>query len=195
MRNVPKPVSQEQALERQLAINPDSVEGRELASFTKALDFTMRHEGGYVNHSKDPGGETKYGISKASYPNEDITNLTKERASEIYKQDYWDKVRASEMPPAIAMLAFDMAVNHGTGGAAKLIQKAVGAKADGIIGSKTLAKINQVYKQNPVSLIDSLVSTRREFYKNLKNYDTFGRGWEARAIASSEAAKDNIQGI
>jgi lysozyme family protein len=195
MRNVPKPVSQEQALERQLAINPDSVEGRELASFTKALDFTMKREGGLFDDTAKSGEYSKYGISKASYPSEDITNLTKERASEIYKQDYWDKVKASEMPPAIAMLAFDMAVNHGTGGAAKLLQRAVGAKADGIIGSKTLAKLNQVYKQNPVSLIDSIVDTRREFYKKLKGYDRFGRGWEARAIASSEAAKDNIQGI
>jgi lysozyme family protein len=178
--------------ERQMPVIPNSKEGLEMAAFQKSIDFTLKHEGGYVNHSKDPGGETKFGISKKAYPKEDIANLTKERATEIYKQDYWTPIKAAEMPEPIAMLAFDMAVNHGVGRAAKLLQQVVGAKADGHIGSKSLAKIKQVYNQNPMGLIDSLVEKRRAFYQSLKTYETFGRGWEARAIASSDAAKETI---
>jgi len=173
---------------------PNSPEGKNEAAFQKAYNFTMQHEGGYVNHAKDPGGETKYGITKASYPNEDIANLTKERAAELYKRDYWNRIKAADMPEPIAMLAFDMAVNHGVGGAAKMIQQVVGAKADGLVGSKTLAKIKQVYNQNPVALIDGIVEKRRQFFRSLSTYDTFGRGWDARAIATSSEAKSVFDG-
>lgn len=69
-------------------------------------------EGGYVNDLKDPGGETKYGIAKRSHPNEDIKNLTIDKAMEIYHQEYWTayNIEQYDMPYCIAVL--DSYVQH-----------------------------------------------------------------------------------
>lgn len=83
------------------------------ADFDKAFDFIMKWEGGYVNHPKDPGGETKFGISKKSYPNLDIKNLTLEQAKEIYRVDYWVASGADKMEWPMSLVVFDTAVNMG----------------------------------------------------------------------------------
>ena len=82
-------------------------------SWDKAIDFVLSMEGGYVNDPKDPGGETKYGISKRAYPNVDIAGLTESKAKEIYKKDYWDKCGCDGLPVGIDILVFDTAVNMG----------------------------------------------------------------------------------
>lgn len=82
-------------------------------SFEWAVKFVLDHEGGYVNDPSDPGGETKYGISKASYPNVDIANLTVDQAKAIYRRDYWKPVGAGAQPQDIALALFDFAVNAG----------------------------------------------------------------------------------
>lgn len=82
-------------------------------SFETAFSFTLGHEGGYVNDSHDPGGETKYGISKRSYPAVDIKSLTLEQAKAIYQRDYWQAASCERMPPKIAIAVFDSAVHHG----------------------------------------------------------------------------------
>jgi len=69
--------------------------------FNKAIKFILNAEGGYVNHPKAPGGETKYGISKKSYPNYDIKNLTEEEAITIYKRDFWDRFQLDSLPPHV----------------------------------------------------------------------------------------------
>ena len=55
-----------------------------MAEFKLAIPRVITNEGGYVNDPDDPGGETKYGISKRSYPALDIKNLTVEQATAIY---------------------------------------------------------------------------------------------------------------
>lgn len=82
-------------------------------SFDKIIDFVLKSEGGYVNNPNDPGGETKYGISKKAYPNLDIKNLTLEQAKDIYRKDYWDKVKGDSLPYPLDMCVMDMAVNAG----------------------------------------------------------------------------------
>jgi len=84
-----------------------------MAIFEQALDHVLRWEGGYVNDPRDPGGETKYGISKRAYPNEDIKAMTKERAGELYRKDYWIAAGCPELRPALALAVFDTAVNCG----------------------------------------------------------------------------------
>ena len=92
-------------------------------NFDKALEFTFRWEGGYVDDPDDPGGETKYGITKRTYPNEDIKNLTKERAKEIYKKDFWDAAGCQDLKWPVNCVVFDMAVNMGVGRAKKILSK------------------------------------------------------------------------
>lgn len=79
--------------------------------FPRAVAILIDIEGGYVNHPDDPGGETKYGISKRSYPNENIADLTVERASAIYRRDFWDKCGAAQYEWPLAYYVFDFAVN------------------------------------------------------------------------------------
>ena len=94
-----------------------------MSNFNKALEFVLRWEGGYVNDPKDPGGETKYGISKRAFPKEDIKNMTKERAAEIYQQHYWIPSGCERMELGMATAVFDSAVNCGVGRAKQWLAK------------------------------------------------------------------------
>ena len=106
-------------------------------------------EGGYVNHPNDPGGETNYGIAKRSHPDEDIKNLTEDRAIEIYKKTYWNPSKASSIPGEMRYTYFDMVVNMGQRRAVKILQEACNSKGcklvvDGLIGRKTLAASKKI---------------------------------------------------
>ncbi len=148
--------------------------------FEAAFQAVIGHEGGYVNDPRDPGGETKYGISKRAYPREDIRGMTLARAHEIYRRDYWDKLRADQLPPAVRFHAFDAAVNSGVRQATLWLQRAALVADDGIIGPITLAAV----AQHPERVIRRLNGQRLRFMTDLRNWDVFGRGW-ARRIAAN----------
>lgn len=116
--------------------------------------MVLELEGGYVNHPDDPGGETKYGISRRAYPSVDIKNLTEETAARIYKTDYWHPIASRVREPRLRLLAFDSAVNHGV--------------------PRTL-KWLKTY-----DTFDSFLANRIRFYAQLETFDTFGRGWMRR---------------
>ena len=80
-------------------------------NFDAAFKRLIGHEGGYVNHPSDPGGATNFGISKRSYPGEDIAGMTLERAKTIYKRDFWGPAACDALPDAVRFDVFDMAVN------------------------------------------------------------------------------------
>ncbi|HFE31995.1 MAG TPA: N-acetylmuramidase [Gammaproteobacteria bacterium] len=117
-----------------------------MADFNKAIGKTLAHEGGakFTDDPTDRGGATKFGISQRAYPNVDIRNLTEQQAREIYKRDYWDRIRGDEITSqAIAENIFDTAVNMGVRTASRLAQVALDIEpADGIIGSQSLKVIN-----------------------------------------------------
>ena len=117
--------------------------------FFEAIEIILKHEGGYVNDKDDPGGETKYGITKRFYPNIDIKYLTKKEAKQIYKDDYWDKNRVDELPEQLRYIFFDMCVNMGRGTAVKILQRSAvssGQKiaVDGGLGPMTLKAIQKI---------------------------------------------------
>lgn len=159
-----------------------------MSNFDEAIKTVLRHEGGYVNNPADPGGETKYGISKRSYPNLDIKNLTSERAAAIYKADWWDRFRYETIDDQrVATKIFDMSVNMGSKQAHKLLQRAVNAaggsiEVDGMIGPQTLAAVNAV----PACCVMSALKAEQAAYYRLiieKNsaLKTFEKGWMIRA--------------
>jgi lysozyme family protein len=117
--------------------------------FEKAITIVLKHEGGYVNDPNDLGGETKYGISKRSYPHLDIKNLTVEQAIEIYRRDWWDKYRYGDIKDQdVATKVFDLSVNMGPVTAHRLLQEALvflgyPVEIDGIIGPQTIAAANK----------------------------------------------------
>ena len=146
-----------------------------MTTFDQAFEIIIGHEGGYVNDPRDPGGETKYGVSKRAYPNEDIKNLTLDRAKLLYKRDYWDAVEAESIPGAARLMVFDCAVNTGVGMAKKLLQRAVGTKDDGIIGPKTRAAIS-----NTPDLAMKFAGFWLQYYTDLPGWPTYGKGWTRR---------------
>jgi lysozyme family protein len=109
------------------------------SDWDKAITFVLKMEGGYTLDPNDPGGETQFGISKKSYPNLDIKNLTIEHAREIYHRDFWAPCRCADLPAPLAIAVFDTAVNQGVTVAKRLLQIALDVTVDGIIGPKTLA--------------------------------------------------------
>ena len=115
-----------------------------LKTFDEIIEQVLEHEGGYVDDPTDSGGETKYGISKKAYPDEDIKELTVERAKELYKRDYWDRFKVDMLPDRIRHIYFDMCVNMGGGRATKILQEACNSKnsnkidVDGGIGKNTI---------------------------------------------------------
>jgi lysozyme family protein len=117
-----------------------------MASFDLAISKTLQHEGGdtFTNDTTDHGGATKYGISENAYPELDIRNLTEDQAREIYRRDYWNRIRGDDIQSQIvAETIFDVCVNMGVAGGSKLAQKTLAIKpADGIIGPQSLAVIN-----------------------------------------------------
>ena len=84
-----------------------------MSNFDKSMAFVFKWEGGYVNDPKDPGGETKLGISKRAYPTLDIKNLTVEQAREIYARDYWAKAGCDKLEWPMCLVVLDSAVNMG----------------------------------------------------------------------------------
>lgn len=160
-----------------------------MSRFPVYIERVLGHEGGYVNHPADPGGETQWGIAKASYPNVDIKALTRAQAVEIYRRDFWERVHAEELPPALGFQALDAAVNHGTGNAVRWLQRAAGVADDGFFGPVSRAAIKAASEND---LLLRFNAVRLDFYTRLSTWPTFGKGW-ARRIAGNllYAAEDN----
>lgn len=152
--------------------------------FLKFFNRLMKYEGGYVNDPDDPGGETKFGISKRAYPDEDIANLSEGRAMQIYYEDYYKKVNADKLPERIAWQVFDFGVNAGVARSARMIQRLVGAYPDGKIGPITIALVNRYKGEFPLHIL--FMSARIRHYldlteKNIRNMK-YLRGWLLRAL-------------
>ena len=155
--------------------------------FNTAFLRLLGNEGVYVNNPQDPGGETNWGISKRSYPNVDIANLTQDGAKEIYLRDFWNPI--GDADPAIKFQVFDFAVNSGIQTAIRKLQAAIGVADDGHWGPVSAAKLASM-DRNDVLMI--FIAQRLRFWAGLSNWPTFGKGWAVRAATDLEyAAEDN----
>lgn len=152
--------------------------------FDVAFDKLLKHEGGYVNHPSDPGGETNFGITKRvavenGYTG-DMKSMPVETAKQIYKRMYWDAVRADDLPSDIRYSVFDAAVNSGVSQSARWLQRACGVRDDGVIGPQTIRAANSMHSDG---LKRRLLAQRLRFMAGLPTWPAFGRGW-ANRIAS-----------
>lgn len=153
-----------------------------LENFVTSLETVLKHEGGYVDHPKDPGGRTNMGITQAVYEKylnrtvteEEMKNIKIGDVRIIYKENYWDKIKGDDLPSGVDFCVFDWAVNSGVSRASKALQKIIGAKADGVIGPNTLKAVESADSE---VIIQQLTEAREDFYKRLSTFDTFGKGW------------------
>ena len=165
-----------------------------MSNFEKCLEIILHHEGGYVNHPKDPGGETNLGVTKRVYEEwggtKDMKDLTVEDVAPIYKKGYWDKMKGDDLPGGLDLCVFDFGVNAGPGRSAKYLQTMIGTVADGGIGPNTLAKVAEYVEAHGIeSTIENFQAERQKYYESLSTFDTFGRGWTRRVDETTELAK------
>lgn len=159
-----------------------------METYKKAIDHAIKMEGGYVNNPNDPGGETKYGITKRTYPKLDIKNLTKEAAFDIYFKDFWSPYKFSKIKDeALAIKIFDTSVNTGPRRAFIFIQKACNnlgskLKVDGDMGDRTVDAINS---HDAKALLQEYKKMQESFYEDLvekkPSLGVFLNGWRKRA--------------
>ncbi|MBV1877182.1 MAG: glycoside hydrolase family 108 protein [Pseudomonadales bacterium] len=155
------------------------------ANFITSLTQVLRHEGGWADHPKDPGGATMKGVTLATFrrhfgqsmTKEDLRNITNDELGVIYRVGYWSKCHCHELPAGIDYAVFDAAVNSGPGRSARWLQSAIDTTVDGRIGPNTLAKANS---KDPIAIIKEMCADRLTFLRQLGTWRTFGRGWERR---------------
>lgn len=156
------------------------------SNFDVSLQHTLKEEGGFSDHPKDPGGATMKGVTLDTYRSyknnqhltpENLKKITDAELRDIYLRRYWNAAKCNDLPPGVDMCVFDTAVNSGPGRASKILQECVGAVPDGVIGPKTLAAIKAT---DPVDLIAKYCETRLKFLRALPTFETFGKGWTAR---------------
>ncbi len=174
------------------------------ATFKKVFDRVLKHEGGYVNHPRDPGGETNWGITKRTARkngyNGSMRKMTTDEAFEIYYQAFWLKFGCNNMPDGLAFNFFDACVNHGFGNASRMLQRALDVADDGRIGKITISALHAI---DPAVVAFKFNAERLRFYTKLKHFKTFGRGWTKRvadnlvyaSIDLAEAEKVEVKTI
>jgi len=169
--------------------------------FDHCLAVILRHEGGFVNHPKDPGGATNKGVTIGTLKRlgidvdgdgdsdiVDLRNLRQSDLERVYKLFYWDAVRADHLPSGVDYAVFDFAVNSGPARAAKHLQKVIGVEQDGDIGPQTLAAVANA---DPQDVVNAICDSRLRFMRSLKKlWPTFGKGWSSRVSGVLRLAKD-----
>ena len=156
-----------------------------MAQFDPAIEIVLQQEGGYTNDPTDAGGETNFGIASASHPNVDVKNLTRDGAKAIYEAQYWDPNNYDQInDQAIANKAFSMCVNMGARSANKALQLVVGAKADGVLGPRSIAAINRC---DPVELLEKYKDALWSHYEAIlaahPKYVKYRKGWYNRCYS------------
>lgn len=172
-----------------------------MTRFETAFDRVIGNEGAFQNDYADRGnwtsgevgvGElkgTKFGLSAMTYPDLDMVNVTVEAAKDIYLHDWWNKLKLDLLPQSMQFQFFDAAINHGVYNASRIMQWAIGVKADGIVGRRTRSALK---KMDHNDLLMRFLSERLVFMTDVKTWKRYGKGW-ARRIAHNLklASEDN----
>jgi lysozyme family protein len=184
----------------QFRIDPISLSEGGAGGFDESVRHVLNTEGGYVNDPDDSGGETNRGVTKGTFDaaraagiisEADIKNLTVEDARKIYKEMYWNPVRADELPEGVRFQLFDMAINHGVSGAVSPLQGVLGLKRTGKMDDETVRETNEI---KPGALIEMLTRRRRKLYKSIvekkPEKEKYSKGWNRRNEAVAKTASD-----
>ena len=171
------------------------------AKFLRCVAFVINEEGGFVNDPADPGGATKFGVSIRSHARDigdldhdgdidadDVRILTVDQAVEIYHEHYWAAVRGEELDPQLAVVLLDTGVNCGIDRAIRMLQEVIGAVVDGQFGPATMRRV-----QETNGIDRAFIEARKAYYRTLKKFPRYGRGWLARVDRLSVTARQ-LQG-
>lgn len=136
----------------------------------------------YTNDPADRGGPTKWGITQKAWAEwrgrdvtpEEVAAITEPQARDFYETEYVLAPRFNHLPERLIAMVVDCGVNHGTRRAAKWVQRAVGAKQDGIIGPKTLEAVNA---SNPIAVYTRVSGYRIRLYGRIVRDDPTQQKW------------------
>ena len=167
-------------------------------NFKECLDLVLKSEGGFVHHPSDPGGMTNLGVTKRVWQEytgheadeKEMRSLTPEKVAPLYEQKYWRPCYGEVLPRGLDFVVFSMGVNAGPGRSVKLLQQALGCVPDGVIGPRTRELISN---SNCATLITKFSEARREYYRALKNFPVFGKGWLARVDREESEALNMVK--
>lgn len=166
-------------------------------NWESCLAHVLKSEGGFSNHSSDPGGMTNMGVTKRVWEEwtgkpateQDMRGLTYADVAPLYRKHYWDAVCGDLLPDGVDLCVFDCAVNAGVVRAIKFLQRSANVEADGVIGPKTLKAVNDM---NHTALIRDFCAQREFHYKSLPTFATFGKGWMARLDRVEEDSREMV---
>lgn len=168
-----------------------------MTAFDKALKEILHHEGGYSAHPRDPGGVTMLGVTKRVWEEwigkpatvADMRSLTPAKVAPLYRKNYWDKLKCDDLPAGLSLCVFDFGVNAGVSRAARYLQMMVNSPRDGIIGPATIKAVRSfVSLYGAAEAVRRYQQTRRDYYRQLETFPTFGRGWLRRVDEVETAA-------
>jgi lysozyme family protein len=188
------------------------------ATFKPSLSLTLAHEGGYVNHPKDPGGPTMKGVTQRVYDAyrrnkgqtvRSVKHISEIELQDIYREDYWKKAGCDRLPAGVDYATFDYAVNSGVSRAIKDLQRVcnnVGKhfrinsphiKVDGVFGQATLDAVKTLCAIDDIHLVEAYCNRRMAFFRSLKTFKTFGKGWTRRLLGdkANETADEGDYGV
>ena len=174
------------------------------SNFRLSLSLVLAHEGGFVNHPRDPGGATNKGVTQKVYnayrdymhlPRQSVKYILDSEVSDIYYKQYWRTIKGDTLPCGIDYAVFDFGVNSGVVRAAKYLQRLVGVEADGIIGFVTVAAVEKACQKDAALCIAQYCANRLAFLKSLSTFPTFGKGWTRRVIGYRAGAQIDDNGV
>ena len=169
-------------------------------TFDEAFERLMGHEGVLSVDPNDPGNwtgrrvnvgvlrGTKFGISAAQYPDEDIPNLTRERSKQLFRRDYWDVVNGDKLKDGVAWQAVDFAFNSGPDDGIRALQRAVRVTPDGRWGPISQAAADAADESDTIMLI---IAERLRYMAGLSSWPSHGRGWVMRMARNLEYGADD----
>jgi len=159
-------------------------------NFDRCMVALLKHEGGKVDHPKDPGGRTNMGVTQRVYDayrarlnqrKQDVYLISNDEVRAIYRQQYWDKIKGDDLPAGVDYVVFDGAVNSGPVQSVKWLQRAINKRnvnVDGAVGAVTLSEVAKINDHD--KLIADICVRRMAFLQELKTWPTFGKGWTTR---------------
>lgn len=174
------------------------------ASWNTSYRLTLAHEGGFVDHPRDPGGATNKGVTQKVYnayrsakglPMRSVRLIEDREVSEIYSEQYAAPVKFDLLPAGVDYAVYDFAVNSGVKRASQFVQRLAGVDDDGIIGFVTLSAIKRKVATNEEAFIKRYCEMRMSFLESLSHFDTFGRGWTRRVMGARLGFQDTDNGV
>lgn len=144
---------------------------------------------------------SKYGVSAANFPAEDIEHMTFDRAREVFDEHFFcnPRLNCNLLPPAVGVLLADAAWGSGPFAAAKNLQAAIGTTEDGSIGPVTCGAIAALIASNKVPkfslptnldvLLSEFVAIRILYESEIGTWSKYKGGWVRRLTRSLTLAR------